>query len=128
MSVDENGIPTDYAYPKPGTVYDLIEYPPEHPEGGGPEVTGHLPSPWEGLGVRLIHCDPLVLHKPGACQFCDEYGADLQKQRAERLIEFTGDDAGYAIADPARVNRPNGGSQVWPGNTPKPAGKGWGLA
>jgi hypothetical protein len=102
-------------------VYDLIVWEPNQ-EGN----EGRLPAPWD-ISVRLIHCDPLVLHRPGACQFCDVYGPDLQKERAERLVEFTGDDATYAIADPARVNRPNGGSQVWPGNTPKPTGRGWGI-
>lgn len=49
-------------------------------------------APYEGLPVRLVHCDPLVLHAPGTCQLCDQHGADLQQARLGRGVAFTNED------------------------------------
>lgn len=104
-----------------------MSYPPDMvPQ---PEVTfsgyeGHVASPWD-IPVRGIHCDPLVLHSPGVCFFCDEHGSDLQAIRAEKLIAFT-DDIGYVhLPCPARAARGDA-CQEWGGITGfggnKPAG------
>lgn len=98
--------------------------------------------PWQ-MRVRLIHCDPLVLHAPGVCGYCDKYGADLQSIRAALGVAFTAPEDravcvhgwpldspahqlhvaarcnGIAVApDPAEVNRPGGVHQQWGGNRP----------
>lgn len=36
------------------------------------------------------HCDPLVLHEPGTCVFCDKY-PDRQNARINRRVAFTGE-------------------------------------
>lgn len=67
-----------------------------------------------------IHCDPLVLHKPGVCEFCDLYGEKEQKYRMDNNINFTGDHTDVSQLrrpDPAELERGDM-CQVWGGNVP----------
>lgn len=101
------------------TIWDSIEWDRGERRG---VIRGGV---YDGLPVGMVHCDPLVLHAPGACWFCDEHGADMQAERKERGIAFT-DDTLYAnLQCPARAQRGEN-CQLWGGMTGfggnKPAG------
>ncbi len=65
------------------------------------------------------HCDPRVLHAPGACTTCDHFPM-LQKARELWGIAFTGvdPDEERSIQCPAEQARGRDGCQQWPGNRP----------
>lgn len=78
------------------------------------------------LTTRLIHCDELVLHSPGVCTYCDEFGADLQHERYLKAVAYTdqmplASMAVLLLPCPAWQAR-GANCQAWPGNTPKRAG------
>lgn len=59
------------------------------------------------------HCDNLVLHAPGECEYCDMY-PDKQAIRITQGINFTGHGD-----DPATEHRPLTTINQWYGNIPK---------
>jgi hypothetical protein len=74
------------------------------------------------LEIRLIHCDPLVLHSPGTCIHCDEHGLDLQCERLQKMVAFTDwmplPATTHCLPCPAWQAR-GANCQVWGGNQPK---------
>lgn len=66
-------------------------------------------------GKTYPHCDWLVLHKPGECQYCD-MSPDLQQFRIENNVNFTGESDPSKISCPAERNRPVDVINQWPGN------------
>lgn len=68
------------------------------------------------------HCDQMILHAPGECQYCDAY-PDWQRLRYDWGVAFTGHEIGRdgaVVPCPADVSRPDGAHQMWGGNRPKP--------
>lgn len=66
------------------------------------------------------HCDSLVLHAPGECQYCDHY-PDEQKERIMNKVAFTGHEPkSDERQDPATIERPLETINKWHGNTPRP--------
>lgn len=63
--------------------------------------------------AEFPHCDPLVLHAPGACIYCDKRPA-AQQARVAAGVNFTGEGP-----DPATAVRPLETIERWYGNTPK---------
>jgi hypothetical protein len=61
------------------------------------------------------HCDDLVLHAPGECEFCDHY-PEAQADRERRLINFTGHHEPHKETCPAEVRRPIETIERWGGN------------
>lgn len=68
------------------------------------------------------HCDSRVLHAPGECEYCDRYAADLQAQRIDQRINFTGYEDPDLLPDPATQARPVETINKWGGNVPVPEG------
>lgn len=70
------------------------------------------------------HCDSRVLHKLGACEFCDRY-PDRQCARVQSAVMFTDDDpkkkVGWLLCPSVQAR---GASSVnsWPGNRPNGLG------
>lgn len=69
------------------------------------------------------HCDDLVLHAPGHCEYCDVY-PDRQMERLRLLINFTGQSIPGRAKCPSEVRRPLEVSHAWFGNRPKARGLG----
>lgn len=64
------------------------------------------------------HCDAYALHKPGACQYCDEFPV-LQAFRREHRIAFTGEEPkDNERPCPATLFRPAETIHRWHGNRP----------
>lgn len=68
------------------------------------------------------HCDSRVLHAPGECEYCDRYAADLQAQRIDQRINFTGYTDPDLLPDPATQARPMETINRWGGNVAVPEG------
>jgi hypothetical protein len=66
------------------------------------------------------HCDARVLHAPGECEYCDEFASDLQEQRIDQRINFTGHDDPDLLPDPATQARPVETINRWGGNVAVP--------
>jgi hypothetical protein len=64
------------------------------------------------------HCDPSVLHAPGACEFCAEY-PDWQHAREVQRINFTGEYDIDKAPCPSTYFRPVEVRDRWPGNRPE---------
>lgn len=74
-------------------------------------------------GDRLIHCDGDILHAPGQCEYCDQYGADLQALRIELGIAFTGmTPQPGQLPCPSAERRTAEQAHRWPGNQPQKIG------
>lgn len=62
------------------------------------------------------HCDDLVLHAPGTCQYCDEY-PERQRKRVRDGVNFTG---GEQVPEhspcPSTLRRPLETIEAWFGN------------
>lgn len=76
--------------------------------------------------LTFPHCEPLVLHAPGVCDYCDRY-PKRQAARIRSKTLFTGEVPrdGWT-ACPADLRRPpSSGSWHgnWYGNVPAPAGR-----
>lgn len=66
------------------------------------------------------HCDPSILHAPGACRYCDEY-PDWQAHRQVARIAFTGQVADASQAPcPSEFFRSGEVRDRWSGNVAKP--------
>jgi hypothetical protein len=79
-----------------------------------------MPDP--ARDVRPPHCDPLVLHPPGECRFCDAH-PDWQTYRQTAGIAFTGQPpSADQVGCPAEARRPLELIYRWPGNRALPPG------
>jgi hypothetical protein len=65
--------------------------------------------------VRFPHCDSNVLHRPGACVYCDEF-PQRQLDRRMRRINFTGENKPDRSPCPSTATRPLEVIERWPGN------------
>ena len=74
-------------------------------------------DPWEDFPT-FPHCDMLVLHAPGECEYCDRH-PDWQKLREAWGINFTGHHDEDKLTCPAELKRPVEVINRWPGNTPQ---------
>lgn len=70
------------------------------------------------------HCDSRVVHAPSKCQYCDMH-PELQQERIDKGINFTGEEDSNKLPCPADADRPKGSPsdhRRWGGNVAKPAG------
>lgn len=82
------------------------------------KVDGVTFSQAEAHGIP--HCDASILHRPGACQYCDRYPV-RQRDREVQRINFTGDDAIDKAPCPSEYFRQPSLRDRWHGNVAKPA-------
>lgn len=75
------------------------------------------------VNMTPVHCDASVLHAPGECRFCDEYGADWQAYRELARINFTGHEDPDKAPCPSTHFRSVETINRWPGNRPTEKGK-----
>lgn len=76
-----------------------------------------LDCPHEGIP----HCDDLVLHEPGRCEYCDRFPG-WQDARLMRGIAFTGNEPEeWERACPATILRSVEKIERWYGNVPQTA-------
>lgn len=67
---------------------------------------------------KFPHCDSLVLHKPGACIYCDRY-PERQNDRIQNRVAFTGEERErFGHPCPSTIRRPLDIINEWPGNRP----------
>lgn len=66
-----------------------------------------------------VHCDATILHAPGECGFCDEYGKAWQEYRQMARINFTGHTDEDKAPCPSTHFRPTEVAHRWEGNQPK---------
>lgn len=70
------------------------------------------------LNATPPHCDPLVLHRPGSCKYCDGYPA-VQRNRQRAHVRFTGEESPASYAPcPSELHRSADLIHEWPGNRP----------
>lgn len=65
--------------------------------------------------AQFPHCDPLVLHAPGRCVYCDDYPKE-QAARERDGINFTGQRFPEKAPCPSTLRRPLEVIERWPGN------------
>jgi len=82
-----------------------------------PRVVEYMDSVPTEVVAKFPHCDPRVLHKPGACVFCDRY-PNAQTDRIECGINFTGEQIPGLRPCPADAARGLGKAHEWYGNRP----------
>lgn len=80
------------------------------------EVMGHNPA------IQMPHCDQLILHSPGTCEYCDRH-VDWQAYRAAAGIAFSdmsaADVASNGLAPcPSTYRRSAEARDRWGGNVP----------
>lgn len=91
------------------------------------DVTGTIQAvangePWNPRAyLKFPHCDSLVLHSPGACEFCDLHPG-WQALRSAQGIAFTDmseeDRVKHDLLPcPSTYRRPPEVRDRWPGNT-----------
>lgn len=68
---------------------------------------------------QFPHCDPRVLHEPGACRYCDAH-PDWQELRLVWGINFTGKYEPGKYLCPAEYDRSKEIIERWHGNVPAP--------
>lgn len=76
-----------------------------------------------GSRFQFPHCDSLILHRPGTCEFCDRR-PDWQEYRAAAGIAFSNDSDEYIknhglVPCPSTVRRPAEIRDLWFGNVPR---------
>jgi len=89
-----------------------------------PKVPERYKAPaeaYEKLG-QFPHCDPLILHRPGSCEYCDAH-PEWQALREVYEINFTGEDNPQKSPCPATKYRPAYQAHRWPGNQPSKGGE-----
>lgn len=64
------------------------------------------------------HCDPMILHAPGKCQFC-ALNPDWQQYRQIANINFTGESDPDKAPCPSLFFRTSEIRDRWPGNRPE---------
>jgi len=73
-----------------------------------------------GTTIQFPHCDALILHSPGKCEYCDRH-PDWQALRSAQGIAFS-DTTDEEIRDhnlvpcPSTYRRPADLRDRWPGN------------
>lgn len=72
---------------------------------------------------RPPHCDELVVHAPGACEFCDDFASLAQQQRIRDNINFTGEGNPNKQPCPAEQRRALSTINRWGGNVAQPRNK-----
>lgn len=72
---------------------------------------------WPHDGSVPPHCDPTILHAPGACGVCDLY-PNWQTLRETWWINFTGQNETNKAPCPSLHGRPAEVRDRWPGNRP----------
>lgn len=125
-------------------IHIRFDGPPSHDSGRFVEVEdekgrGMNAGEWVQDGAHWIlkidtatldrppHCDDLVLHAPGECEFCDKV-PHLQTLRARWGINFTGKNDPNKSQCPAEKRRSVQLIHRWPGNRPTteaPRGRPW---
>lgn len=71
---------------------------------------------------QFPHCDELVLHAPGECEYCDRH-PDWQALRELWGVAFSGHDPqGWESPCPSEMRRPRETIILWAGNVAKPEG------
>ena len=70
-------------------------------------------------GGAFPHCDAMVLHKPGNCQYCDMYPMK-QLDRMESNTNFSDENDSTKLPCPSTYARSAEVRDKWIGNTPKP--------
>jgi len=76
----------------------------------------------DGEWKQAPHCDPLVIHAPGECQYCDKYAETRQKNRIIRHVNFTGHYDSDKTLCPSEYFRPAETIHLWHGNQPQEIG------
>lgn len=61
------------------------------------------------------HCDDLVLHAPGTCEYCDHY-PERQQARIASAVNFTGESVAGRSQCPAEARRSFANINAWGGN------------
>ncbi len=84
------------------------------------EIEFEYQPPIEG-GFRMprAHCDNLILHAPGSCQYCDHY-PDAQALRDWWQINFTGRHDPARLPCPSTLRRTDEIRDRWGGNVALP--------
>jgi hypothetical protein len=70
--------------------------------------------------ASFAHCDDLVLHRKGSCEFCDMY-PERQQGRIDAGVNFTGETDPGKLPCPSTEKRSLETINRWPGNRPKAA-------
>lgn len=75
-----------------------------------------------GTSVQFPHCDALILHSPGACEFCDRH-PDWQALRSGMGVAFSDTPEEMIkkqnlVPCPSTHRRPAEVRDLWPGNVP----------
>ncbi len=65
------------------------------------------------------HCDSLVIHAPGECEYCD-MSPRMQQKRIDEGVNFTGHCDPNLKECPATLRRPLGTINRWYGNVAQP--------
>lgn len=75
------------------------------------------PDPYLSLVQQYPHCDAMVLHPKGSCEYCDlPSNAPLHAYRTANGINCTGEDDPAKKPCPAEARRPKGTIDRWPRN------------
>ncbi len=77
-----------------------------------------------GTDVQFPHCDSLILHSPGACEYCDRH-PDWQALRSAQGVAFSDTPDSLIkvhnlIPCPSTSARTAEVRDRWPGNTARP--------
>jgi len=94
------------------------EYMPVDEEEEEEEEDPRLEQAMETLG-QFPHCDYLILHSPGTCEFCDSRPV-WQALRVIYGINFTNEDYPNKEPCPSLVRRSLETINKWGGNRPHP--------
>lgn len=66
-------------------------------------------------GLPMAHCDSLILHAPGECEFCDHY-PQAQRLRDWWHINFTNHHDPDRLPCPSTLRRSDATRDLWGGN------------
>lgn len=72
----------------------------------------------DGVELPMAHCDQMILHAPGICDYCDHY-PQFQKLREWWRINFTGEHDPNKAPCPSEHFRSGELRDRWPGNRPE---------
>jgi hypothetical protein len=67
--------------------------------------------------MQFPHCDQMILHAPGVCEYCDRH-PDWQELRTVWGINFTGERHPERTPCPAEQARSLRNIERWAGNVP----------
>lgn len=79
------------------------------------EEFDYNPPRVDGFAMPMAHCDQLILHAPGECQYCDHY-PDAQRLRDWWQINFTGEHDTRKLPCPSTLRRTDEVRDLWGGN------------